>query len=217
MTVARIRQEKEIKSILLTAFCNQSMAASPVLFNICLVSSHCLSCLWHKDDLHQDCRSIETSGMYVWKICNIWLGHWLEHVRNGFILTVKVKFTHLLLLATPCLPSFSSPLKWSLPIFLLHLFQGKKKIDRHFLQCAIAEHLRCSVAAATVNRIKHGLHKHLPWQQCTGARQRQAEEPSPENIIKVSWHSADFDAWCLQPCVSSACKMCPSFPITKKN
>lgn len=55
--------------------------------------------------------------------------------------------------------------------------------DRHFLQCAIAEHLRCSVAAATVNRIRHGLHKHLPWQQCTGARQRQAEEPSPENII----------------------------------
>lgn len=55
--------------------------------------------------------------------------------------------------------------------------------DRHFLQCGIAEHLCCSAAAVTVNRIRHGLHKHLPWQQCTGARRRQGEEPSTENII----------------------------------
>lgn len=46
----------------------------------------------------------------------------------------------------------------------------KERLFFFFLQCAIAEVLHCSVAAATVNRIRHGLHKHLPWQQCTGAR-----------------------------------------------
>lgn len=38
--------------------------------------------------------------------------------------------------------------------------------------CCSAALPNCSAAAVTVNRIRHGLHKHLPWQQCTG---RQAK------------------------------------------
>lgn len=76
------------------------------------------------------------------------------------------------------------------------------------MQCSIAEHLYCSAAAVTVNRIRHGLHKHLPWQQCTGARQRQREEPSPEDIIValVSWVSAGL----VRDVYSHVFLVCPS-------
>lgn len=46
-----------------------------------------------------------------------------------------------------------------------------------FLQCGICERSRCSVSAATLNGIRHALHKHLPWQRCIGTRRRRGEEP----------------------------------------
>lgn len=54
-------------------------------------------------------------------------------------------------------------------------FDGTLKHKR-FLQCGICERSRCSVSAATLNGIRHALHKHHPWQRCTSTRRRQGEE-----------------------------------------
>lgn len=46
------------------------------------------------------------------------------------------------------------------------------------LQPGIPKHWRCAVATATLNRIRHALHKHLPWQRVQRERSRRQDSIS---------------------------------------